>query len=258
MHRTPRIDLPVAAQRASAALALAAFTLAGTAATQAASGPRPGTLAPLAEPYAPQVSAADFAGGPIDNAWLPYAPGTRFTMDGVRGTTRQTDTQHVLRPNRKIQGVEATTVRDTVSENGRVVERTDDWYAQDRRGNVWYLGEASFERENGKLTRASDSWEWGVDGALPGIIMPAHPQRGDAYRQEHYAPGEALDQARVLKRRKRMTVLAGTYRHVLVTSERSPLEPQTERKYYVRGLGEIAENVVKGEHETFELATVTH
>jgi hypothetical protein len=99
---------------------------------------------------------------------------------------------------------------------------------------------------------------WGVAGALPGIIMPAHPQTGDAYRQEHYAPGEALDQARVLPRRARLTVLYGTFHHVLVTSERSPLEPQTEHKYFVRGLGEVAERVVKGHHETFELVSVTH
>jgi hypothetical protein len=240
--------------RCTIVLALTA-TVPGAAA--AAGSPRPGVLAPLSEPYMPQITPSDFVAG-IDNPWLPYTPGTRIRFEGVRGRTPQRDVEHVLRHTKTVQGVRATIVRDTVSEQGRAVERTDDWYAQDRAGNVWYLGEASFERRHGKLVRASDAWEWGVDGALPGIIMPAHPRTGDAYRQEHYAPGEALDQARVLPRRARMTVLYGTFRHVLVTSERSPLEPQTEDKYFVRGLGEIAERVVKGHHETFELVSVTH
>ena len=235
----------------------AALTATVPGAAAAVDSPRPGVLAPLSEPYAPQISPSEFVTG-IDNPWLPYAPGTRIRFEGVRGRTPQRDVEHVLQHTKTVQGVRATIVRDKVSEHGRVVERTDDWYAQDRSGNVWYLGEASFERRHGKLVRASDSWEWGVDGALPGIIMPAHPQTGDAYRQEHYAPGEALDQARVLPRRARLTVLYGTFRHVLVTSERSPLEPQTENKYFVRGLGEIAERVVKGHHETFELVSVTH
>lgn len=241
------------------ALPLCTVTIAVTAAAgavPAADSPRPGVLAPLSEPYAPQICPFDFVAG-VDNPWLPYRPGTRIVFEGVRGKTPQRDVEHVLRRAKLIQGVRATIVRDTVSERGHVVERTDDWYAQDRWGNVWYLGEASYERQHGKLVRAGDSWEWGVDGALPGIIMPAQPRTGDAYRQEHYAPGEALDQARVLPRRSRLTVLYGTFHDVLVTSERSPLEPQTERKYFVRGLGEVAERVVKGHHEAFELVSLT-
>jgi hypothetical protein len=233
------------------------LTVAVARAAPATESPRPAVLAPLSEPYAPQISPSEFVTG-VDNPWLPYKPGTRIRFEGVRGKTPQRDVEHVLHRTRTIQGVRATIVRDTVSERGHVAERTDDWYAQDRWGNVWYLGEASYERRHGKLVRAADSWEWGVDGALPGIIMPAHPRTGDAYRQEHYAPGEALDQARVLPRLARLTVLYGTFHHVLVTSERSPLEPQTEHKYFVRGLGEVAERVVRGHHETFELVSVTH
>jgi hypothetical protein len=233
------------------------LTVAVARAAPATESPRPAVLAPLSEPYAPQISPSEFVTG-VDNPWLPYKPGTRIRFEGVRGKTPQRDVEHVLHRTKTIQGVRATIVRDTVSERGHVAERTDDWYAQDRWGNVWYLGEASYERRHGKLVRAADSWEWGVDGALPGIIMPAHPRTGDAYRQEHYAPGEALDQARVLPRLARLTVLYGTFHHVLVTSERSPLEPQTEHKYFVRGLGEVAERVVRGHHETFELVSVTH
>ena len=137
------------------------------------------------------------------------------------------------------------------------VERTFDWYAQDRDGNVWYMGELALERHHGRLVKASDSWQSGVNGAKPGIIMPGHPRTGDAYRQEYYPPGQALDEARVLGRGA-VTVPDGTFKRVLVTSERSPLEPQTEEKYYVAGLGEVKETVVKGHHEEFQLVRVTH
>jgi hypothetical protein len=177
---------------------------------------------------------------------------------GVRGRTPQTDDEVVLHRTVRILGITCTVVRDTVSERGRPVERTDDWYAEDKQGNVWYMGEDSFERKHGRFVKASDSWKSGVNGAQPGIIMPAHPRPGDAYRQEYYPPGKALDQARVLSLKGRLTVPAGSFKHLLVTSERSPLEPQTEHKYYAPGVGEIAERVVKGHHEEFKLVRVTH
>jgi hypothetical protein len=87
--------------------------------------------------------------------------------------------------------------------------------------------------------------------------MPGDPRPGDAYRQEFYPPGQALDEARVLRLGARLTVPYGAFGGVLVTSERSPLEPQTEHKYYAPGVGEIAERVVKGHHEEFRLVSVT-
>jgi hypothetical protein len=119
------------------------------------------------------------------------------------------------------------------------------------------MGEDAFDLKNGRFVKATDSWKSGVNGAQPGIIMPAHPRPGDAYRQEYYPPGKALDQARVLRLTGTRTVPAGSFKHLLVTSERSPLEPQTEQKYYAPGLGEVAERVVKGHHEEFKLVSVT-
>jgi hypothetical protein len=237
--------------------AAAAAALLVTTGTAAARTTPPGELAPIHGTYAPKIDAANF-GTTIDNRYLPYKPGTRFHFEGVRGTTRQTDDEVVLRRTKRILGVTCTVVRDTVSEHGRAVERTDDWYAQDKQGNVWYMGEAAFELKNGRFVKASDSWESGVNGAHPGIIMPADPRPGDAYRQEYYPPGKALDEARVLRLTGTLTVRYGTFKHLLVTSEFSPLEPQTEQKYYARGVGEIAERVVKGHHEQFELVSVTH
>jgi hypothetical protein len=234
----------------------ASLTVLMVAGTAAASTSPPGELAPVHGHYSPKIDPANFV-SKIDNRYLPYKPGTRFHFEGSRGTTPQTDDQVVLHQTKRILGVRCTVVRDTVSEHGRAVERTDDWYAQDRQGNVWYMGEDAFELQKGHFVKASDSWKSGVNGAKPGIIMPAHPRPGDAYRQEYYPPGKALDEARVLRLTGSLAVPFGTFTGLLVTSERSPLEPQTEQKYYAPGVGEIAERVVKGHHEEFELVTVT-
>ena len=250
------LDRPTRPARGAAATAgLGALIIGAEAA--AATSPPPGDLAPISGPYAPKIDPANFVAR-IDNRYQPYLPGTRFQFEGVRGTTRQTDVEVVMHRTKQILGVHCTVVRDTVSQHGRAIERTDDWYAQDKQGNVWYMGEDSFERRHGRFVKASDSWQSGVDGAQPGIIMPAHPRPGDAYRQEYFPPGKALDEARVLGLSGRLMVPFGTFGRLLVTSERSPLEPQTERKYYAPGVGEIAERVVKGHHEEFKLVSVTH
>jgi hypothetical protein len=222
----------------------------------AARGSAP-SLAPLHGKYSPSINPASFV-NTIDNRYLPFKPGTGFHYEGIRGKTPQTDDEVVLRRTKRILGIRCTVVRDTVSEHGVAVERTFDWYAQDRQGNVWYMGEDSLERKRGRFVRASDSWESGVKGAHPGIIMPGTPRPGDSYRQEYYPPGQALDEARVIGATGRVKVPYGAFERPLVTLERSPLEPQTEKKYYVSGVGEVEENVVKGHHERFRLVSVTH
>jgi hypothetical protein len=215
------------------------------------------SLAPIAKPYKPTIDPANFI-ATIDNRYWPLKPGTTFHYKGVRGKTPQTDDEVVTRNTKKILGVTCTVVRDTVSEHGTPIERTFDWYAQDKYGNVWYMGEDSLEKKHGHFARASDSWQSGVNGGKPGIIMPGTPRPGDAYRQEYYPPGEALDQARVLSLNGSATAPYGGAHHgLLVTSERSPLEPQTEQKYYQPGLGEVEEKVVKGHHEVFRLVGIS-
>jgi hypothetical protein len=213
-------------------------------------------LAPIHGKYQPSIDASNFV-ATVDNPLWPLKPGAAYHYEGVRGTTPQTDDEVVLRQKKRILGIDATIVRDTVSEHGRAVERTLDYYAQDMQGNVWYLGEDSFDKEHGRFVKASDSWLSGVGGAKPGIIMPAHPRAGDRYRQEYYPPGEALDEAHVLGKRGPVTVPCGRFERALVTSEFSPLEPQTEEKYYVAGVGEILERVVKGHREEFRLVRLT-
>src|SRR4029077_4607163 len=139
---------------------------------------------------------------------------------------------------------------------GNPLERTFDWYAQDKQGNVWYMGEEALDLKNGRFVRASDSWQAGVKLAKPGVIVRGHPRPGDVYRQEYSPPGGALDQAHVVRTTATVRVPAGTFRRVLVTDEWSPVEPQIERKYYVAGLGEIKEHGTAGGHEQFQLVSV--
>jgi hypothetical protein len=236
-------------------LALIAVFFAGC----GSSGARPSAsdLAPVRTPYSPKIDPTDFA-KTVDNSHFPLRPGTTYLFRGVRGRTPQIDEVVVTHRSVTILGVQSTVVRDTVSQNGRQIERTFDFYAQDKQRNVWYMGEDSFELQHGRFVKASDSWRGGVDGAEPGIIMPAHPQSGDTYRQEYYPPGEALDEATVLGDRGPVTVPYGTFEHALVTSDYSPLEPQTEQKFYVAGVGEVLERVVKGHHEEFRLVALKH
>lgn len=227
--------------------------------TATAAATRPARLAPVRGPYTPKIGPANFV-AEIDNKWFPLKPGTGFHYRGVAedGKTPQTDDMVVTHHHKRILGVNATVVRDVVSSHGRAIERTLDWYAQDRAGNVWYLGELARERKHGRFVKADDSWEGGVDGARPGIIMPAHPRRGDRYRQEYY-PGYALDQARVLGPGGAVKVPAGSFGRSLLTVETAPkLDPGVaERKYYVAGVGDVCEHTVRGNREQIKLIRIT-
>jgi hypothetical protein len=160
----------------------------------------------------------------------------------------------VTRRTRRIaNGVTARVIHDVVTEDGELVEVTDDWYAQDRAGNVWYLGEATTEYENGRRHSTAGSWEAGVDGAQPGVIMPARPRPGLRYRQEHYA-GEAEDRARVLSRREQAEVPAGHFERVLMTRDVDRLRPRSlEFKFYARGVGPVLAVSVSGGSDREEL-----
>jgi hypothetical protein len=226
--------------------------------TVATTTPTAASLAPIHGAYDPSIDPDNFS-STIDNRYLPFKPGTTLRSRGVaeNGKTPQTDVETVTHRTKQIVGVTCAVVRDTVSSRGKPIERTFDWYAQDNQGNVWYFGEDAREYHHGKFVKAPDSWESGVNGAQPGIIMPGNPQTGEAYRQEYY-PGHAMDQARVVGHRT-IKVPAGTYRSALVTLEGSSLEPGIkEQKYAAPGIGVVQEHVVKGNHERFDLTKVTH
>ena len=199
-----------------------------------------------------------FVGVALDNPYWPMAPGSRWVYreTDAEGTEQQVEVT-VTDRTMEIDGIPATEVHDLVTENGEPVEDTLDWYAQDTLGNLWYLGEDTKEYENGKVVSTEGSWEAGVDGAQAGIILPAEPQVGQAYRQEYYA-GQAEDAAEILGLDKHVEVPFGTFDNVLETSDFTPLEPDVEEhKFYARGVGPVEVRQTSGgsSHEvllTFE------
>jgi hypothetical protein len=214
--------------------------------------------APITKPYNPDIDPANF-GGSIDNPYLPLKPGTVFTYRGVGddGTTRELNIVRVTHRKKRIMGIDAVVVLDKVWAAGKPEERTFDWYAQDRDGNVWYMGENSFDWEHGHWVRNDGSWTAGVGNGKPGVIMLAHPRRGDAYRQE-YSPGHAVDQAKVLGPGGRVAPPFRTFKRTLLTREFGTLDRQFEKKWYARGIGVIQEDAVTKSKEHSELVSVVH
>ena len=148
-------------------------------------------------------------------------------------------------------------MRDVVTDHGKPVEVTDDWYAQDRKGNVWYFGEKTTAYKNGK---ASDNgtWQAGVRGAMPGIALPAKPAVGLAYREE-YSKGVAEDQSRILALNSQVQVRAGHYTHVVLAVDYSPIEPDVaELKFYAKGSGQAILAIdISGGNDREELISYT-
>lgn len=166
------------------------------------------------------------------------SPGSRWVYretgaDGAEQRVVVTVTDRTKR----ILGIDAVVVHDVVTEDGAVVEDTFDWYAQDADGNIWYLGEQTAEYEDGKVVSTEGSWQAGVGGAQPGVIMPHEPRDGQGYRQE-YLEGEAEDAAEILGVDETIEVPFGRYDHVVLTKDFTPLDPDAlEHKFYARGVG---------------------
>jgi hypothetical protein len=223
------------------------------AAAASADGPTP---APVTTPYNPQIDPANF-GGPIDNPWLPLKPGTTNVYRGVGddGKSRELNTVKVTHRTKQIMGIKATVVLDQVFSGGKPEERTFDWYAQDKHGNVWYMGEDSRNFEHGRWVKDDGSWEAGVGNGKPGIIMLAHPRRGDSYRQE-YSPGHAVDQAQVLGPGGAVKTPFRSFRRTLLTLEYSNIDKQYELKWQARGIGVIKEQAVTKSKELSRLVAI--
>lgn len=183
----------------------------------------------------------------IDNPYYPLPVGRTLVYTGVRDGQTQRDTVTVTNQTKVILGVTATVVSDIADHNGTILERTSDWFAQDKQGNVWYLGEDTVHfLRNGKGD-TSGSWEAGVNGAVQGIIMLANPQIPDAYRQELLA-GQAEDTAWIVNRGSTLRVPYGNVKNVLTTLEATRLEPGVyDQKVYGPGLGIIAERSLTGD-----------
>jgi hypothetical protein len=232
-------------------------TLVVTAALVSAAVPS-GAAASLPQGSEPvNLNPADFT-AQVTNPYFPLVPGTRliYREQALDGTV-QRQIVHVTKQRKLIaNGITARVVHDVVTEKGRPVEKTFDWYAQDAAGNVWYLGEKTTEYENGKPVSTHGSFEAGVDGAQPGVIMPANPQAGMTYRQEYYA-GQAEDKGRILSLGEQAQVPFGHFTEVLMTKDTNPLEPRlVEYKFYARGVGPVLELTASGGSDRVELLRI--
>ncbi len=221
-------------------------------------------LAAAVVTIAPRLTSADAEIDPdnfvreVDNKFFPLAPGTTFFYEGTTDGVPTSNEVSVTHQTKRILGVTTTVVRDRAFEDGVLVEDTFDWYGQDVDGNVWYFGEDTKELDpDGHVISTAGSWEAGVNGAQPGIIMEAEPRVGDRYHQE-FAPGVAEDMARVLSLDESARVPYGCFDDLLLTKEWTPLEPGVvDHKYYAAHVGFILSVMVKGGDERSELVRIT-
>lgn len=190
----------------------------------------------------------------VDNPYFPLVPGTTYRYSVVGDDGPEDVVVTVTGSTRVVAGVTCVVVHDVSSSNGKVREDTWDWYAQDEEGAVWYFGEDTKAYERGHVS-TEGSWEAGVNGAKPGIVMPARPRVGVSYRQEYLA-GEAEDMAEVIAVDASATVPYGTFRNCVQTKDWTPLEPESvENKYYAPGVGMVLAVKVQGGTEREELVS---
>ncbi len=244
-------------RRTALALVTAALSIGVLAGSPAVAGGK----AACNDPYDPVITPSDFTNShgkpnPINNPYNPLRPGTTYVYDGTKDGEDQHDVVAVTKSTKSIIGVTTVVVRDTVTVAGFLAEDTFDWFAQDDAGNVWYFGEDTKEYDQqGNVISTFGSWEAGVDGAKPGIVMEAAPAIGDTYRQELRA-AVAEDMASVASLDETVTVPYGTFDRVLKTKEFSCIEAGLDYKYYAQGIGLVYVLAARGGKEELSLTSV--
>lgn len=215
---------------------------------------------PFGEDFADQfVDPRQIGQSVPPNPYFPLVPGNYWIYEDDEG--EETITVRVTDQTKLIDGVTCVVVRDTAEEDGVAVEITDDWYAQDLLGNVYYCGEISESREtfegddpeDPELVSIEGSWKHGRDGAKAGLLLPAQPVVGEVIRTE-VAWGEAEDVIEILSLAADESVTLGDDSDLacnatcLETRDFTPLEPEVEEhKYYLPGIGLLLEvDVVEG------------
>jgi hypothetical protein len=192
----------------------------------------------------------------VSNPWFPLKPGSRWHYKGIKEGVRMIDNMRATHRTKSILGVTTTVVHDQVLIHGKPREVTRDYYAQDKRGNVWYFGEDTKELDaRGHVTSREGSFRAGRNGARAGLFFPARPRPGVTARQEFFE-GHAEDHFKVLSRHTHVSVPFVSTHRAVRTKEWTPLEPKTlDNKYYVHGVGTVREIAVKGPVERLELAS---
>ena len=236
-HAPMRSPSPVASLRLGFALCAFAASLATAA----------------GEPYRPAIAPANFT-HVVSNPWFPLVPGTTAIFIEEDGRETRENKVTVTRETKTVMGVKCTVVHDTVALDGVLVDDTRACYAQDRQGAVWIFGEASKEFLSWGRVSTAGSWEAGVQGAQPGIMMPAQPRVGERYRQEYLA-SVAEDIGQIAALDESVTVPHGTFSGCVRTREWSMLDSGTSKKWYARGVGLVRAESTDGEVST--LVSVT-
>lgn len=193
----------------------------------------------------------------VDNLYWPLVSGTTFSYawEGSGGAA-MTEEVEVLLETRTVNGVEATVVRSQVFRESALVAESSDWFAQDKDGNVWYMGKDAYRYVNFQKQKDPSSWESGVDGALAGLYMPAEPAVGDYYYQA-YDKGEVQDVAEVVALSQDVQVPAGVFKECVEIRETTPLDLDVlENRYFCPGVGivltvDVAEGNVREELVTW-------
>jgi hypothetical protein len=232
--------------------AFSALTIAATAAMLASAAT---SGAAHRHGYEPVLNPANFV-RKVTNPYFPLPVGRTLIYKGIKDGTTQVDRVHVLARTRVLEGIRAVAVSDVASHNGRLLEKTTDWYAQDKHGNVWYLGERTAAYGPGGRIDRSGSWLAGVHDGEPGIVMKAHPHVPQAYRSE-FLRGQAEDTAWIVSRGGSFRLPFKVAHHVLTSLEFTRLEPNViDKKIYAPGLGIIVERALGGPKETAVLVSV--
>jgi hypothetical protein len=190
------------------------------------------------------IDPADYS-ATVDHPLFPLASTQATVHAGREEDARVRVVSRVLDTTARIAGIEATVVAVTEYEDGELVERTRDYYAQDHQGNIWYLGEHVNDLENGKVVGHGGQWLAGRDGAQPGLFMPADPKVGDEFEQER-APGVAEDRSEVVAVGIRVRTPAGSFEECIKTKDFAPLDKLTEFKFYCSGVGLVREQPEDG------------
>jgi hypothetical protein len=249
MHRPPLATL--------AALVVLGLVTAGAGATSTFS------TAPAADRNAPvrrhHPSPSHFTHGRVDNRWFPLKAGNRYVYRGTEDGDRLRDVLIATYRTKVVDGVTCRVVFDRGWVNGILDERTYDFYAQTRRGTVWYFGENTVTLDRrGHVISREGSFMSGRDGAEAGIFMTRNPHPGPSFHQEDF-PGHAEDVFTVVRRGAHVVVPLINTHHALLTRETTVLEPGVvDHKYYVRDIGTVRELTVKGGTESLRLVSVTH
>ncbi len=237
--------------------------LAGLPGGAAAAGAQPPASAGCALPvfgpgakYRPQIDPAAFTSH-VDNPLFPLVVGRTLVYSGTKDGKQAIDLFHASTRTLVVDGVRTRVVEDRLFLGGVLEERTSDYYAQDRCGNVWYFGEdtATLDRK-GHVVSTDGSFRAGVHGAQPGVFMQAHPQVGRNFRQEWFV-GQAEDVYRAVDLSTPIAVPYGKFGHALRTEERTALEPNVlDNKWYVAGIGQVEELAVEGPLEKLVLIDI--